>query len=307
MGYKVLATPRSFNNHPEPLKMLEEQGYEVILNPYGRILSKPEMMKLIADVDGIIVGVDPLDKEILQHAKKLKTISKYGVGTDNIDIDATKELGIPVTITLGANKEAVADFTVALMLTVARKITEIDSQCKQLNWSKVTTLDAWKKTLGLIGLGNIGKGVAQRVKGFQMKVLAYDLYQDEDYANENQIEYVSLDTLLEESDFISLHLPLTEQTHHIISEREINKMKKTAVIVNTARGGLIDEKALYSALKYQRIWGAGIDAFEEEPPKNKELLQLQNITLGSHCAASTVEGVRNMGKMASANLIQNLS
>jgi D-3-phosphoglycerate dehydrogenase len=292
MGFKILVTPRSFTKNPEPLRMLEAQGYEIILNPHGRILTKFEMIELIRDVDGIIVGVDPLDHEVLEHATKLKCISKYGVGTDNIDLVKAEQMGIAVTITLGANKEAVADYTFALMLAVARKITEIDSECRLGNWTKITTIDVWDKTLGLVGLGNIGKGVARRAKGFQMRTIAYDLYQDQAYADANQIEYVSLDTLLAESDFISIHLPLTDQTHHLIGEREISQMKETAIIVNTARGGLIDEEALYAALKEERIWGAGVDVFEEEPPSNKSLLELKNIIIGSHCAASTVEAVK---------------
>jgi phosphoglycerate dehydrogenase-like enzyme len=162
MKYKILVTPRSFTKDSEPLKMLESLGYEVLLNPYGRILTKSEMIELITDIDGVIIGLDPLDKEVLQHAKKLKCISKYGVGTDNIDLVQAEEMGIPVTITLGANKDAVADYTLALMLAVARKITEIDSECRQGNWNKIKTVDVWRKTLGLVGLGSIGKGVAHR-------------------------------------------------------------------------------------------------------------------------------------------------
>jgi D-3-phosphoglycerate dehydrogenase len=306
MGFKILVTPRSFTKDSEPLKMLQALGYEVVLNPFGRILTKAEMIELISDVDGVIVGLDPIDKEVLKHASRLKCISKYGVGTDNIDLAEAERMGIPVTVTLGANKEAVADYTFALILSVARKITEIDSECKQGNWGKITTVDVWDKTLGLIGLGNIGKGVARRAMGFQMRVLAYDLYQDQAYADANHIEYVSLDTLLAESDFFSVHLPLTEQTYHLIGTDEINKMKETAIIINTARGGLIDEEALYLALKSQRIWGAGIDVFEEEPPSNKAFLELKNIIIGSHCAASTVEAVKNMGIMSSDNLVKNL-
>jgi phosphoglycerate dehydrogenase-like enzyme len=307
MNPKILVTPRSFGkNNTLPLDMLVEQGYEVIMNPYGRILERDEMISLIKDVDGVIIGVDPLDQDVMQHASKLKAIAKYGVGTDNIDMSYAAKQGIPVSITLGANKEAVADYTFSLLLAAARKLTIIDRECRQLNWSKITTVDMWNKSLGLIGMGNIGKGVAKRALGFNMKVLAYDLIKDEDYAADNQIEYVSFETLIHQSDFISLHLPLNEHTHHIIGDNEFNMMKRTAVLVNTARGGLIDESALDNALKDNKIWGAGIDVFEHEPPSNLGLLNHDNLIIGSHCAASTFEAIENMGIMASTNLINQL-
>ncbi|HHY41377.1 MAG TPA: phosphoglycerate dehydrogenase [Thermoanaerobacterales bacterium] len=305
--YKILITPRSFGkSSSKPLDLLKEKGYEVVQNPYGRIMTRQEMMKHIVDVDGIIVGVDPLDREVLACGKRLKAISKYGVGTDNIDVDYAKEKNIPVMRTVGANAEAVADFTFALMLAVARRIVEIDAGCRKLNWNKITSIEVHGKTLGLIGLGAIGKKVARRAAGFDMKVLAFDTFKDEVYAKENGITYVTLEELLKESDFISLHLPLTDETRNLISYEQFKMMKPMAVIVNTARGGIIDENALLWALKEKRIWGAGIDVFEEEPPKNSELLKMDNIVIGSHCAASTYEAIEKMGMMAAENLIECL-
>lgn len=305
--YKILITPRSFGkSSSKPLDLLKEKGYEVVQNPYGRIMTRQEMMKHIVDVDGIIVGVDPLDREVLACGKRLKAISKYGVGTDNIDVEYAKEKNIPVMRTVGANAEAVADFTFALMLAVARRIVEIDAGCRKLNWNKITSIEVHGKTLGLIGLGAIGKKVARRAAGFDMKVLAFDTFKDEVYAKENGITYVTLEELLKESDFISLHLPLTEETRNLISYEQFKVMKPMAVLVNTARGGIIDENALLWALKEKRIWGAGIDVFEEEPPKNSELLKMDNIVIGSHCAASTYEAIEKMGMMAAENLIECL-
>ncbi|MCG1013191.1 phosphoglycerate dehydrogenase [Tepidanaerobacter sp. GT38] len=305
--YKILITPRSFGkSSSKPLDLLKEKGYEVVQNPYGRIMTRQEMMKHIVDVDGIIVGVDPLDREVLACGKRLKAISKYGVGTDNIDVEYAKEKNIPVMRTVGANAEAVADFTFALMLAVARRIVEIDAGCRKLNWNKITSIEVHGKTLGLIGLGAIGKKVARRAAGFDMKVLAFDTFKDEVYAKENGITYVTLEELLKESDFISLHLPLTDETRNLISYEQFKMMKPMAVIVNTARGGIIDENALLWALKEKRIWGAGIDVFEEEPPKNSELLKMDNIVIGSHCAASTYEAIEKMGMMAAENLIECL-
>ncbi|MBZ4645130.1 MAG: hypothetical protein PWR27_2460 [Petroclostridium sp.] len=306
MSYKILITPRSFGkNNSKPIDMLKEKGYEIIMNPYGRIMTQDEMINEIKDVDGVIVGVDPLNSDVLKYARKLKVISKYGVGTDNIDLQYAKANGISVTKTIGANSDAVADYALALMLGVARRILVIDRECRNLNWNKITTVDMWSKTLGLIGLGSIGKGVAKRASGFNMKVLAYDLFQDTEYAYANGIEYVSLERLLRESDFISLHLPLTSETKNLISYQQFEMMKKTAVLVNTARGGIVDEEALLWALKQNRIWGAGIDVFEKEPPENEEFLKLNNIIIGSHCSASTYEAIENMGIMAVENLINS--
>jgi D-3-phosphoglycerate dehydrogenase len=308
MTRKILVTPRSFGKHSkQPIQMLEEAGYEVQLNPYNRILSKSEMKNAIKDVDGIIVGVDPLDEEVLKEAKNLKAIAKYGVGTDNIDLRYASNHHIPLTVAAGANNDAVADYTMALMLAAARRVTTIDAKCKQKDWTKITTVDVYGKVLGLIGIGSIGKGVAKRAKGFNMKILAYDLVRDEEFAREYGVTYVdTIDDILSESDFISLHLPLTDSTRHLISYQEFEKMKPDAVIINTARGGLINENALEHVLKNNMIWGAGVDVFEEEPPSNLELLSLDNLVIGSHCAASTVQAIDNMGILSSRNLLESL-
>lgn len=305
MGVKLLITPRSYGKHSKrPFEMLKETGLEFRMNPYGRIMTKSEMMQEIQGVDGIIVGVDPLDHEVIAQAKYLKIISKYGVGTDNIDLAASKERGIVVTTADGANTDAVADYTFALMLAVARKVTIIDSQCRNSDWRKITTVDVSNRTLGLIGLGHIGKAVVLRAKGFGMKILAYDSVRDQAFAKANGVHYVpSLEEIMRQSDFISLHLPLNVHTHHIIGHAQFSMMRPTAVIVNTARGGLIDEEAMHDALKNNRIWGAGIDVFAQEPPDHKGLLSLNNIVISSHSAASTVQAIDNMGIIATEHII----
>jgi|SRR5699024_7957129 len=308
MTYKILVTPRSFGKHSQrPMQLLKEKGFHVKKNPYGKILTEDQMIEQVKDVDGVIIGVDPLNQKVLQHANKLKAISKYGVGLDNIDLDYTKKHNIAVSIASDTNTDAVADYTFALMMAAARRVAHIDKECRKLNWEKITTIDISNKTLGLIGLGNIGKKVSRRAQGFDMEVLAYDLNPDYEYSRNNGISYVdSLEEILKKSDFISLHLPLNAHTNHIIGSHQFDIMKSNSVIVNTARGGLIDEQALFNALQYNKIWGAGIDVFESEPPKNTEMLNMENIVVGSHCAASTVEAIDNMGITASKNIIGNL-
>ena len=194
----------------------------------------------------------------------------------------------------------------ALMLAVARKVPEIDRKCRERNWGKITTRDVSHATLGLFGLGAIGRHVALRAKGFGMKVIAYDPFWPEDFAREQQIERADAQTIFQTADFISLHLPLLPDTEGFVGERELGWMKKDAILINTARGGLVDEKALLRALKEGRIYGAGLDAFAHEPPEDDDWYDLPNVVLGSHCAASTQGATRNMGRMATENLLKDL-
>jgi len=304
---KVLATPRSFGQVGDPVGLLERAGYTVAMNPVGRILTEEEMRVHLADAVGVIIGVDPLSAAVLDAAKGLKVISKYGVGTDNIDIARAEALGIPVCITSGANADAVADYAFTLMAACARKLLPIDARCRRRDWGKVTSLDIWGKTLGVLGLGAIGKGLARRAAGFNMRVLAYDLYWDEAYAQSHGITYAEPEEIYRACDFISLHLPLTDASRHMISGAQFAMMKPTAVLVNTARGGLVDEAALVRALHGGTIYAAGVDAFAEEPPADDALYALDNLVMGSHCAASTHGAVENMGMMAAQNLLDVLA
>lgn len=304
---KVLVTPRSYGKtNPALFEQLKNAGLEVVRNETGGILDKETMKRLLSDCDGLIVGVDPVDAEVISAAPKLKAVAKYGVGVDNIDAAACQARGISVSRTVGANSTAVADYAMALILAVARKTVLIDSRCRQGDWKKITTQDLSGKTLGLLGLGAIGKKVAARAQGFDMKVMAYDPYWDEAYAAAQNIQKATAEEIYRQCDVISLHLPLLPSTRNTIGQAELAMMKPNAILVNTARGGLIDENALLDALEEKKIYGAGIDAFEEEPPKDPRWFRLENVVLGSHCAASTVGASENMGKMATENLIRDL-
>lgn len=308
MGLKVLVTPRSFGKAGDgPAKLLAAQGLEIRRNPYGRIMSKAEMIREIADAEAVILGVDPLDREVLEQARKLKVIAKYGVGTDNIDLDYARSRGISVTTTAGANTEAVADYTFALLLAAARRVAAVDGACRRGDWSVSATVDVHGRTLGLVGLGQIGRAVVRRAAGFDMRVIAYDTIRDERFTASHGVVYTdTLEELLKEADFVSLHLPLTAETRHIIGAAELDCMKSRAVLINTARGGLVDEQALLKALQVGRLWGAGVDVFEQEPPVHPELAGLDNLVIGAHCAASTFCAVENMGMMAARHVIEHL-
>ena len=302
---KILVTPRSFDI--PAFKMLKEAGFEIVKNETGGILTEDALAALIADCDGLILGVDPLTHRVLAAAPKLKAVAKYGVGVDNIDLAACEKRGIKLSRTVGANADAVADYAFALMLAVARKIIPIDAACRRGDWSKTTGIDVYGKTLGLIGLGAIGKGVVARAAGFGMKILAHDPFWDEEYAAARGIAQRLVEQICAEADFISVHAPLTELTRGIIGPKQIAVMKPTAIIINTARGGIIDEAALLAALRDGKIYGAGIDAFEEEPPADDTWFALPNVVIGSHCAASTTGAVTQMGRMAANNLIRDLA
>ncbi|ADL69926.1 Glyoxylate reductase [Thermoanaerobacterium thermosaccharolyticum DSM 571] len=307
MTMKVLITPRSFGKTSNiPFEMLKKYDYEIIRNETGKPYEEDELKELIKDVDGVIVGLDKITEDVLKNAKKLKVITKYGVGLDNIDINYAEKLGIKVTYTPGANKESVADLAFTMMLGLSRDIIKLDKIVRNNQWNKIIGCEIYGKTIGIIGTGSIGKCVAKRATGFDMEILAYDKYPDYDFADKIGMKYVDKKTLLEKSDFITLHVPLTDEMYHFIDEEELNMMKDTAYIINTSRGGIINENALYSALKSKKIAGAALDAFETEPPLNNKLLELDNIILSPHCGASTKDATDRMGIMAVEGLISVL-
>ncbi|MDI3310420.1 MAG: phosphoglycerate dehydrogenase [Thermoanaerobacterium sp.] len=307
MRKKILITPRSFGKTSNvPFEMLKKYDYEIIRNESGKPYEESELINIIKDIDGIIVGLDKITSNVLKNAKKLKVITKYGVGMDNIDIEEAEKLGIKITFTPGANKESVADLAFSLMLCLSRNVIKLDNIVRSNKWEKIVGYEVYGKTLGIVGTGSIGKGVAKRAAGFDMKILAYDKYPDYDFADKIGMKYVDKKTLLEESDFITLHIPLSDETYHFIDEEEFNIMKNTAYIINTSRGGIINENALYNALKDKKIAGAALDAFEEEPPLNSKLFELDNVILSPHCGASTKEATDRMGIMAVEGLISVL-
>ncbi len=286
--------------------MLKGKGYEIVKNETGKPLNNKEMSELIEDVDGIIIGIDDLNAGIIKQAHNLNVISKYEVGVDNIDIKAATTQGIVVTNTPKANIDAVADLTFALMLALARRIPEADRETKAGNWKKFIGTSVWRKKLGVIGLGKIGRQVVKRARGFEMEILCYDIIQDEEFARQFGVRYVDLETLLKESDYITIHTPLNNATKGIIGYKELEMINENAFLINTSRGGIIEEKALYDALKNNKIKGAALDSYKDEPLKNSPLVELKNIIMTSHNGAYTKEAINNMGVQAAQNLIDVL-
>ncbi len=308
MGRKVLITPRTFRLVNTKLaEHLEELGYDLIFNPYGRLLTEEEMINLVGAIEGIIVGLDPLNAKVLKAASKLKVISKYGVGIDNIDLAAATRQKIIVTNTPGTNSLAVAELTMGLILNVARHICCSDRKIREGQWGKYQGFELKGKTLGLVGSGQIGKEVALLAKGFGMKIICCDLKLDQEWAERVGATYLKLEELLAAGDVISLHLPLDDSTYHLLSKEDLNIMKPTAILVNTARGGVLDEEALYHALKEGKLAGAALDVYEQEPPTDSPLRSLDNVVLTSHMGAHTREAIGAMGRLAVENLIAGLT
>ena len=302
---KILVTPTSLQpgkNSPA-LTKLQQFCDDLVFNPTGKPLAEEDLAVLLKDCDGYIAGLDQISEQVLKVCPKLKAISRYGAGYDRVDIKVAKELGIKVTNTPSANAQAVAELTFAMMMSLARNITYLHRETISGNWIRSTGTEMYGKTLGIIGLGAIGKRVAACAKGFQMNVLAYDPYINEEYCKEHKITSTDFDTVIKNADFISLHLPLLDSTYHLISQEVIASMKPTALIVNASRGGIIDEDAAYDALLAGNLGGLGLDAFEQEPPKASPLFSLPNVIATPHAGAHTNEAIIAMGDMAVDNLI----
>jgi D-3-phosphoglycerate dehydrogenase len=306
--FKVLVTARSFRKmQGDHWRVLQDAECEVLTPEQDQPLKEAEMISLVGDVDAVLVGNDAVTEKVIAAAPRLKVVSKHGVGVDNVDVPAASRAGVVVTNTPGANQVAVAELAVALIMALTRKLAYHDSVVKSGGWSRIIGTELAGKTIGLVGLGRIGKEVVLRLKGFQVKFLAYDVYQDDVFAAEHGVRFVDLNELLAESDIVTLHAVLTADTQGMIGEKELKLMKPGAFLVNTSRGGLIDEQALHQALVENRLAGAGLDVFVDEPPANSPLLQLgDKVLLAPHLGAQTTETVLRMGKMAAENIVQVL-
>jgi D-3-phosphoglycerate dehydrogenase len=306
--YKVVVTARSFGQGcEEPAAILRGAGCEIVKNPLDRPLNSTELAEMVHDADALICGNDTVDAAAIAAGTRLQVISRYGVGTDNIDVAFARARGIAVTNTPGTNENSVADHTMALILACARDIPKASGMVRGGKWARVLGVEVWQKTLGVLGTGRIGRGVVRRARGFDMRVLCYDVAPDEAWARDNGAVYTTLEQVLREADFLTLHLPLIAETRGLIGARELAWMKASAYLINTARGGILEENALCEALAAGRIAGAALDVLEKEPPPAGSLLpRLENVLITGHMAGYTTDAVRNMGVMAALNVVNNL-
>lgn len=288
-------------------RYLTSQGMEPVYRPWHGGRTEEELIDLLRGIDGAIVSTDPFTARVIQAADRLRVISRTGVGYDAVDVPAATKRGVIVTTTPGVNRHAVADWALALILCCARKVPENLAEVRRGAWTRHEGMDLAEKTLGLVGLGTIGKEVAKRAKAFGMRLLAFDLVQDLPFAAGQGIAYVPLEDLLRQSDFVSIHCFLNAATRHLINAERLLLMKPTAFLINTARGGIVDTEALYRALHAKRIAGAGLDVFEGEPLRaDSPLRTLENVYLSPHTAGSTADARRLSGAAAAENLIRAL-
>jgi glyoxylate reductase len=303
MPEKVLVT----REIPEAgLRLLEDFDVTVL---FERPPERGELLEAIRGANGILPTVtEKMDAEVMDTAGEgLKVIANMAVGYDNVDVQAAKERGIVVTNTPEVLTETTADTAFLLLLAAARRLGEAERLVRSGGWDawgpkQLLGPDVWGKKLGLVGLGRIGQAVARRSTGFQMEVLYYDQYRNEDVEEELGARYLELDDLLRESDFVSIHTPLTPETRHLISERELDIMKPTSVLVNASRGPVVDEGALAEALENKRIFAAGLDVYEEEPKVHPGLLELENVVLAPHIGSASIETRDRMATLAAENL-----
>ena len=293
---------------PEPaIKRLEEK-FTLKINPYNRALTHQELIEGVKDAEALIcLLTDNIDKEVISAAPKLKVISSYAVGYNNIEVEYATQRGIAVCNTPGVLTETTADLTWALILATCRRISESERFLRKGNfkgWEPMLMLglDVYGKTLGIIGMGRIGQAVAKRATGFAMRIIYYN---DVPVSNTLPFEITETDlqTLLKEADIITLHLPLTKETFHLIGKEEFALMKENAVLINTSRGAVIDEKELIKALSEKRIFSAGLDVYENEPDIPQELLALENVVLLPHIGSASIETRTKMALLAAENAI----
>lgn len=299
---------------PEAGLELLRKEFDVEVNPHDRALTREEIIEGVKDKDALLsLLTDRIDGEIMDAAPNLKIIANYAVGYNNIDVKAATERGIVVSNTPGVLTETTADFAWALLLAVARRLCESERVLRSggfRGWEPLFLLgtDVYEKTLGIVGMGRIGKAVARRAKGFRMKVLYYRKSGPLPPWKEEALsaKYCLFEDLLKEADYLSLHVPLTAETYHMIGEKELSMMKKSAYIINTARGSVIDEEALIAALKQGKIAGAALDVYENEPYVPAALCEMENVVLAPHLGSATVETRNAMAVKAAENIIAML-
>lgn len=283
---KIVCTSPSFAKYSTyPYDLLKSAG--VTLESLPADISEADFIARAAGADGAIVAFNPMTEAVFSSLPNLKVVSKHGVGVDNIDLAAAQRHGVRITNVPAANRHAVADFTFALLLSLARDLPRVDAATRAGEWPRCFGHDVHSMTLGIVGIGSIGQAVAKRATGFEMRVLAYDPFANPEAVTALGVELVDLDTLCREADFLTLHVGLSEQTHHLINTERLALMKPTAMLINAARGGIVDEQALYESLKEKRLAGAAIDAFEHEPLTSSPLYTLDNVIVSSHIAGYT--------------------
>ena len=288
---------------PKPLEILRANNIKVLFNSHGRKLIPQELVNDIKDADVLIAGTEKITEEVFKNAPNLRLISRVGVGLDGIDFELCQKYGIRVAYTPDAPTMAVAELCVGLILDISRKIAYTDKNVKNGMWDRYMGNLLYGKTVGIYGMGRIGKSLVHLLSSFNVKFLVHDIAPDIAFGKLYGVEFVSNDDVLKNSDIVSVNVPLNKNTYNFITSNELQKMKSNAILINTARGGIVNENDLHAALKNNIIAGAGIDVFEWEPYKGK-LIELDNCVLTCHMGASTIESRTDMEMQAVEEVIR---
>jgi len=301
---KVLVSPSSFGQcGSKPSEILEQNNFEIVPNPYGRKLTEVEVIELAKDCIGIVAGVEPLNKRVMDALTNLKCISRVGVGLDSVDLEYAIEKNIKVMNTPDGPTLAVAELTIGLAFTLARKISLADADIKKGIWKKQIGSLISGKTIGIIGLGRIGRKVAEMFTGIGNTVIGYDILPNKDWGNSHNVNFLTLNELLRKADVVCLNVPASGK--HIITKEQLSAMKSESFLINVSRGGVVNETDLYNALKNGWIAGAAIDVFEQEPYSGP-FTELENVVLTPHIGSYAKEGKLQMEIDAVNNLINQL-
>lgn len=306
---KIVITPRGFAKCGiDNVEIMEKAGYEVIYNDTGSAYTKDEFYKITEEAVGIIVGVEQVDRTYIDAHPKLKAAVKFGVGVDNFDLEYCKEKNIFVGRTVGSNSRSVAETAISFVIADSKNLFQSLSETKNHGWSKMTGYEVQGKSIGIIGFGAIGREVAKMAYGLGMQVFCFDAFGiDKEFASKYEVKEKSVEEIIKTSDFLSIHVPLTEETKNLITRKELKQMKSNAVLINTARGGIVNEADLYEALKSHMIRAAYFDVFTCEPPKEDEpLLQLDNFYLTPHIASRSAEAEKRTADIATKVLLEAL-
>lgn len=293
------------------IEMLQKK-FEVVVNREDVPLTRTQMLEEFPKYDGILSALsDVIDDEIMEAAPSVKVFANYAVGYNNFDVEAGKRRGVAMTNTPDVLSDSTAETAWSLLFAVSRRIVEADRYVRTGQWERFSHKlllgqDVYEKTLGIIGAGRIGQRFAEKARGYHMRILYHNRDRNLDFEKRFNATYVELDELYSESDFISLHCPLTEETRHLVDEDAFKKMKFSAILINTARGPVVDESALVEALKNNEIWGAGLDVYENEPMIHPDLLEMDNVVLLPHIGSATTETRERMSQMAARNIIEVL-
>ena len=288
---KVLVTATNYSKYCQAGKKLpEDAGCEILENPHGRPYTFEELREIVSDIDGVVAGVDTWNEDVFQLAHELKVIARFGVGVDNIDLNAAKGHGIIVCNSPGINSSAVAEQAVALLLSLIRKVPQMNSAVRNGEWPRPMFHELKSRTIGFLGFGAIARNAAQRLRGFGAQMIAYDKFPDQNAADSLGVRLVSQDEVLESADIISIHLPATDETKHLISKETIRMMKDGVYIINTARGSIVKETDMAEALESGKVAGFGTDVFEHEPiDLSGPLFRFENYIATPHVSAETYE------------------